>query len=1045
MALHQKALLLGWVASVDVVGQESDDEATTGGFHELFCLDTLKVPGCPDAATGQEGLFARQEHNRYWSDLMQALKFHGDRGRSDAFLALFRNEINPFAQGAALGFKAHRLRVAVFRYEQIVRAMFSPHGTQVLFDWPALSFKQAGEDWAAIMHAVLEDRMNAVADLADLRKRVFMNTGATDFAYAHHLMQQEYLLQVLVFALQHHWQGPLFSYEGQAGAVLDRGQGIVNQLNPDRNELGWVPGQIYFENSNPQTTSWLHYRSLIEGPTGGGGLLEQARETVAEGVAELQGALSDLDALETALFENKLALQDELLELCGDPDPGDPNRTDGVTNVCQRMLKKAAAEPKPWKILTQCIGATDTATKTACAGSGHITSCDDDKLGLDGDPCADVATLLSEGAQASTTCQANTDCPGEKVCDSVYSVCRESDAVLCIGGEACPDGQECLYGTCLPEGSAPALNFYPPVCVLNQGGGVTLRIKNRTVPCMGGEVGTLVQEKLGVDRQRTMVITAGVTTLFARLQKTVKMIEDDLEEQDDLLVTNGLLQTGINAITAANGLLSLVDTTADELGDATKCILIAGLAVGTDCPQAVGGVTMRLVVGAIANAIEIILTAVSDSLALEMEFQSAESEMERGKLAAINDIHEMVREVDDMIDLYDTLTQTALDLDIRIDEARREAQWAIDRYQKRVSFTADHLVGRQSGNVLVADALVKEASDDFQELVQLAYKMTTAFIHHYGVPPGDAANLRNAALGVVTLDDVADHVAALSKREGQYCGQEGIDCDAANNVEVLRFSLRDQLFPSLTDIVNRDGQVITAGEQFHNTITAAPFLRRRIRGGKPVDQIEIAIQLPLTLIEGGTSNRWLINPLTCNQLLDGRDPEAPAADFLASGNVALNAEGLHLGDGQNQLRYELIRGPTDYVRACHPESVQLEVGTIPVLQYPIRTFTVGYAPHSPEANQTVVPSYSTRSAPFAACIGAQQDNGSLEGDGCWRFFARDRTLASLDWKLVVPLTIDGGATENTWIRGGQLGKDERPVIEDLVLYFRYRTRPLSEQ
>jgi len=262
----------------------------------------------------------------------------------------------------------------------------------------------------------------------------------------------------------------------------------------------------------------------------------------------------------------------------------------------------------------------------------------------------------------------------------------------------------------------------------------------------------------------------------------------------------------------------------------------------------------------------------------------------------------------------------------------------------------------------------------------------------------------------------------------------------------LRFSLREQLFPQFMDIMDaQTGQVVTAGEQFHNTITSPPYLKRRIRGTMATDQIEIPIGLPLTLMENSANgSTWLIDPLTCNHLLDPRDPASPNGPASTNGNVAVNVIGKNLGNGDQVVRYELIRGPSDYIRGCTAESVQKEVGTLPIEEYPIRTYVVGYAPHNPNAQQESPPSYVSRSASFPACMNQPEEGGTPANPICWRFFARDRSLASLDWKLVIPLNVEEGATGNVWIAGEGLPEDQKPVIEDIVLYFRYRTRPIQE-
>jgi hypothetical protein len=121
-----------------------------------------------------------------------------------------------------------------------------------------------------------------------------------------------------------------------------------------------------------------------------------------------------------------------------------------------------------------------------------------------------------------------------------------------------------------------------------------------------------------------------------------------------------------------------------------------------------------------------------------------------------------------------------------------------------------------------------------------------------------------------------------------------------------------------------------------------------------------------------------------------------------------------------------------------------EVGTLPVLQYPVRTRVVGYAPGNTYASLDSPPSFVTRSQPFTACVNAEEETGTLPEAPCWRYFARDRSLSSADWKVVIPLRIGDGDTQNAWIDGEGLRADERPNIDDIVLYFRYRSRPIQE-
>ena len=122
-----------------------------------------------------------------------------------------------------------------------------------------------------------------------------------------------------------------------------------------------------------------------------------------------------------------------------------------------------------------------------------------------------------------------------------------------------------------------------------------------------------------------------------------------------------------------------------------------------------------------------------------------------------------------------------------------------------------------------------------------------------------------------------------------------------------------------------------------------------------------------------------------------------------------------------------------------------EVGLPPISEYTIRPFTIGYAPQSNEANRSQPLSFATRSGLLRGCLNAGVESGSIEsGAECWRYFARGRSLSANDWKLRIPTLIDDANTENSWILGQGLPSDTRPIIEDIVIYLRYHSRPTSE-
>jgi hypothetical protein len=560
-------------------------------------------------------------------------------------------------------------------------------------------------------------------------------------------------------------------------------------------------------------------------------------------------------------------------------------------------------------------------------------------------------------------------------------------------------------------------------------------------------MGALLQEREALLLRRLQLL--GQVGTIARELDSIYTYLDRANESRELSsafllaqgIAEGLQQSIIDFFNVAQQALV-------HAADAADCIVIAGLAVGTDCPQVAFKSAFKAIKTSIFGTVIATLKGLIYQAKATAAFLTANTERKRWLWAEQVRLDHLALRAEDLVRGFEVLTQEVFNVEARIDDLRFQAQHAIDRHQDEVSFAASHLVGRESGFVLLGDHLVGEASAAFRDIVLRAYEMAVAFNHAYNPPPGTAAQLVNRALALVTLDDAAAFVREVDDRARDYCGLEGIDCDAANNVSVLRYSVRENLFPQLRDLVDaRTGRVVSAGEQFSNIIQQPPYLHRRVRGVLPADQIELPLAIPVTIKENTADGtpRWLIDPLSCNQLLDARDPERPAAGLYSVGNVAVNLRGRNLGDGDRAIRYELVRGPIDFIRGCQVESVVAEPGTLPVLDYPIRKHVVGYAPQNANARRASPPSFFVRSTPFAACLNAEEDEAGVTPERCWHFFARDRSLASPDWKLVVPLYVDGAATESAWLSGEGLPEADRPVIEDIVLYFRYRSRPIEEQ
>jgi len=1007
LAEYQNAILKGWV---DFNALATGTGAPAGVTPDMFCLDTLVTAGCPAEAYGAgfdyRDLFALQEHNRFWQNLAQTLKFEGDRARSDAFMVLFRNEIDPFAQGSALSYKADALRTAVDRYDEVLDLVVGRTAASVLFQWPARAFKQIGNDWLVIMQTVAGDRLDAVGELVDLERRVFAQTDEGDFRYAHHLMQQEYLVQAYLFVLQARWQGELFAYRGEAGPVLERGQRILSKLNPVKNELGITANQVFFENSDPGVTNWQAYKAILVGEDGDGGLVGDARGSVQDAVDEMQNALSDLDSLEESLKDARYDLQDTLNEICGDPK----------RDACSYMLS-SFRDADDWKTVRDCRLTTGDDRPDGCSGFSGLR-CADEYILINKDQCEDLEdeyvvedVLEAFGTETDKVVDDNTTDDGSDPGDAV------TNAPTCV----------------IPTKAAP--------WILDDG---ELTVNGEQRPCVGGAMGALLQERAANDRERRIVI-GSVETLANQLEANIIAIQE--AHKDFVIKTGldfGLFKPLIDAATVYIEVSNALQEAALEAADSADCTIIAGLAVGTDCPQHIAGTLVKSSLHLGFNGVEIAVNI--GKYIVEFAQEVVDSELDRliDLAGTIGALENQVREIDGLVDELNNLTQAAFNLDLQMLDLRYQAQAAADRFSEESLYIAQHLVGRESGNLLRGEALARDGSTAFEDVLLFTYKMTMAFAHHYNLGEGDRTNLVSELLAAATLDDIEGFVGKLEQRERDFCGLAGLDCDFANNTETLRYSVREQLLPQLRDIVDaRTGEVLTAGEQFHNIITSPPYLRRRFRAAQVVDQIELPLPIPLYLQENAAGGpTWLIDPLTCNHKLDARKPNDVSGIDL--GTHAVNVVGRNLGDASQGVRYELLRGATDYIRLCAPVSTQSEVGATPVVSFPTETWTVGYAPQHPNALQDSPPAYFTRGGPFTACTNFEEVGGELEAAPCWRYFARDRSLASLDMRMIIPLQVGEANTANAWIAGEGLSEEQRPVIEDIVIYFRYRSRPVQE-
>ncbi|MBI5497712.1 MAG: hypothetical protein HY904_22080 [Deltaproteobacteria bacterium] len=945
LAMNRVALLAAYVNYGDLTG------ATAG--EQLFCGAALPTEGCDKSVATHRGLRTLQEHNRFHQELSQATKFQADRDISDAFFALYRNNLNPFTQGAALSFKEEKLQAAFELYDSLLGLIIDGPSAAVLFQWPMSKFRGAGNSWLKQMHVLVRDRLDAQMQLVDLRRRVFASTAGADQMLGEHLAQHEYLVQVYLMALQRQWQGADFGYAGEAGRQFDLMGGILARLHNAKNPLGISPNRVFFESSDSRTSNWHAYLQTLEGADGSGGLMAQGRQQITDAVANLKGALQDVDALENEIQTLTQDFEHQLDDLCG-------ASTEKQVSACTRYIAAAKAAAVQ--------GDLDLASwaQTRCIGQTQ--------------DCTDVV-------QEFTTGQPDMTCP--------------LDASINV-----------------------------------------IKVRGADRPCVGGEMGRLLMQRESLHAERRE-IRDRLDELLLRMEANRDLqayLDARYEKKMAMFIAKRVAMLFVDMAVKANDVLT-------EVNKSTKlpstCLVIAGVALGTNCPGSILG-TVKDILFIIKNGIaDVALHAVKTEAEKALEAFDMKGEHEVQTEESRAQLAEIKAELSGIIGSAYANGVARLDLEVEMGDVRFRADQASSRLNDSLSLLVDHLVGRESGSVLVGNHLVQKSEVTFRRTLETAYRMVQAFKHRYNLSPAQAALLENQLFQSITLEDVQALIDGLKDYEQTYCGREAIDCDAFNNISSLRVSLRELLHPEYHDILS-GGVVTTKGQQFHNLITGPQFLHREIRGAYTVDEIAIPFSVSLQQIRGAAGDQWLINPTQCNHIIDADTSVVDTAGNREAAPLALNFVGRNLDDPQRSIHYEMARGARDQLRDCHPEAQVVEDGTNPVLAYPVREQVVGYAPQSLDGQMDAPPTFVTRSTELAACINGDEQHGELIDAMCWQLFARDRSLAAPDYTLVIPLTIDGIGTGNSWISGEGLPESQRPVIEDIIVHLRYRSRPISE-
>lgn len=625
---------------------------------------------------------------------------------------------------------------------------------------------------------------------------------------------------------------------------------------------------------------------------------------------------------------------------------------------------------------------------------------------------AQIADLCGEDAPLPDACMVSLgdktiqkectgpDCPFKYRCDG-----PECDAVI----QAFDDGTDQKHVSCRADTSAPGV-----------------RVAGRDRLCVRGRVGALLQERVSLELQRSQ-ITKNVQSLVRQIARQKEAIE---QSQSSNTALKEFLEAKFEKIlwtqrglAAANAVFE----TAAATGSGTNCLIIVGLANGTNCVGSALEATIKIGAIVAREAVTATLNEVQANAQNAKEIKLLEDGQERELRSMRMTLDNLMTEVENHIASYSAVTQQLFNLNVQIQDALFQAQAAADRSAQTVSQLVDTLVGRESGSVLVSNRKVQDANARFQKMLIEAYKMTRAFVHRFNLDNQSEA-WSNRVYQIVTIQDMEDFIAFLDKVEQNYCGAAGLDCDYVNNGEVFEFSVQKQLFPGLHDIVNPStGKVLTVGQQFHNLITSSAYTKRRARPYGLVSQIEIpfAIWLNDRGDAGGAPQRYMVGPGDCNHIIRGNG--------ASGGTVAVNVVGTRIPKSPG-VKYELWRGNTDYIRSCTEKVSDYESK--------VNTYIVGWTPTSSLGQLDAPPSFFTQSGELSACINNQQLGNPATVDSqssCFKFFARDRSLGAPDYSLVIP-QVD---RDQKWIMGDGMADDEKPIIEDIVLYFRYNDRPIT--
>jgi TolA-binding protein len=552
----------------------------------------------------------------------------------------------------------------------------------------------------------------------------------------------------------------------------------------------------------------------------------------------------------------------------------------------------------------------------------------------------------------------------------------------------------------------------------------SIRTNNADRMCMRGQVGAMLQEEVVLETQLEQVFEKVQSLIrnIAREQAYILNTQENNESLANYINISNMAMLAINTILRSIQSSLQVTETAVQPGD---CIVIVGLAGGTNCVGAAIAAGIKASAQAASGALSTVQQTLNETEKVLREALT-QSHSDNEQIAQLRlQLDQMTPQVEAYIQEYQLLIQQIYNNRLKAEDTRYLAQRTAARYNDTVSSIVDRLIGRESGSVLLRNKLVQDANDRFGVVLDETYKMAQAFLYRYNYGDGAAAVV-NKVYTLQTIDDVKGFMEELTRKERDYCGEMGLDCDYKNNQKILRLSLRDAVYPNLRDIYAK-GKVLTAGQQFHNEITSDYWARKRRRASGVQKQIELPIRIWMAKGGGASGeDQYMVNAEECNHFIVGERNGGGATQ----GTIAVNVIGTRLPPN---IEYELWRNATDYVRSCTEKTNDIE--------NKVEVYQVGWAPQNSNSDLDNPDTFLTHSQAFTAC----QNNWKLEDpnsrnneDACYNYFARDRSLGTLDMTFVLP-SVDGS---QNWVFGDGLPDEEKPIIEDIILYFRYNSQPI---